>query len=66
MGLKNKKRIIAIILIVVIVIISGITYGYWNKEYIGKENTNNFNCLQIEVKENKEGITLNNAYPNNR
>ena len=63
MGLKNKKKIIAIILIVVIVIISGITYGYWNKEYIGKENTNNFNCLQIEVKENKEGITLNNAYP---
>ena len=63
MGLKNKKKIIAIILIVVIVIISGITYGYWNKEYIGKENTNNFNCLQIEVKENKEGISLNNAYP---
>ena len=63
MGLKNKKRIIAIILIVVIVLISGITYGYWNKEYIGKDNTNNFNCLKIEVKENKEGITLNNSYP---
>ena len=63
MELKNKKKIIAIILIVVIVIISGITYGYWNKEYIGKENTNNFNCLNITKLSETSGITLNNAYP---
>ena len=63
MGLKNKKKIIAIILIVVIVIISGITYGYWNKEYIGKENTNNFNCLNITKVSETSEITLNNAYP---
>ena len=63
MELKNKKKIIAIILIVVIVIISGITYGYWNKEYIGKENTNNFNCLNITKVSETSEITLNNAYP---
>ena len=64
MKIKNKKIVIASGSIMIIIMLIGFTYAYWTREFKQSGiNENIYECFNITFKEEKSGISLENAYP---
>lgn len=63
-NLSNLKIIIATFCLMLVILIVGFSYALWNRSFQQTGiNTNTYGCFNLEFKENVDGTTLNNAYP---
>ena len=62
--MKYKKWLISLGILLSICIFMGISYAYYIKSY-SQENSNivKTKCLNLSITNEKNDITLNNAYP---